>query len=206
MKKIMRLLKTIFILSILVQFTVCATAPVAPVKTAPSHAALKKIETGKKLLVAYFSKTGNTERVAMDIAWSLDADIDKIQDKKDRKGFCAWWAASTDSIREKSADIEPFGLDPSKYDVVLIGSPVWAWNMTPAVRMYIEQNKSRFKEVAFFITAGSTTAEKVVPIMEGLSGKKAVAYIGFVKKDLKDENIYGGKLAKFLEIFRKPNS
>ncbi len=41
----------------------------------------------KKILVAYYSKTGNTKRAAEDIAKSLGADLEEIKDKRNRKGF-----------------------------------------------------------------------------------------------------------------------
>ena len=75
--------------------------------------------------------------------------------------------------------------------------------MTPAIRTYIEQNKTKLKDVAFFVTAGGTPAENVVPSMEQASGKKALAYVGFVGKELKNKDVYWNKLTKFLESFGK---
>jgi len=43
-----------------------------------------------KTLVAYYSRTGNTKKVAVEIAKNLKADIDEIIDKKDRSGMIGW--------------------------------------------------------------------------------------------------------------------
>jgi multimeric flavodoxin WrbA len=126
-----------------------------------------------------------------------------VVDKKDRGGFWNYLKAGRDAVQKKLAAIEPVKCDASKYDVVIIGSPVWGWNMTPAVRTYIEQNKSKFKEVAFFATAGGTAAAKVVSSMEEASGKKALAYVGFVSRELKNNDVYRNKLTKFLQSFKK---
>lgn len=166
-------------------------------------AALKKIVTGKKILVAYFSLTGNTERVGKDIAECFGADTEKVIDKKNRKGFFGFMGGGKDAMSKKPADIEPTKLDASKYDIVIIGTPIWSWKMTPAIRAYITQNKDKFKDVAFFLTSGSTPAENVVPSMEDLSGKKCIAYVGFNKKELKDNNKYWAKLTKFMESFKQ---
>ena len=40
-----------------------------------------------KILIAYYSKTGNTERVAKDLASQLGADLEKVIDRKNRKGI-----------------------------------------------------------------------------------------------------------------------
>ncbi len=86
---------------------------------------------------------------------------------------------------------------------MIIGSPVWAWNMTPAVRTYVEQNRTRLKEVAFFVTAGGTKAEEVVPYMEKLSGKKMTASFGLVDDELEKPEAYKVKVQGFLDKFRK---
>ena len=57
--------------------------------------------------------------------------------------------------------------------------------------------------VAFFVTAGGTSAEKIARSMEKLCGKKSIAYVGFIHKELKDNNKYKAKLPKFLESFKQ---
>lgn len=175
----------------------------ATTKYTANKADLKKIVTGKKILVVYYSLSGNTERVAKDIAECFGADTEKLIDKKNRKGFFGFMGGGKDAMTKKLADIEPTKLDPSKYDIVVMGTPIWSWKMTPAIRTYITQNTDKFKEVAFFLTSGSTPAENVVPSMEELSGKKGIAYVGLNSKELKDNNKYWAKLTKFLESFKQ---
>jgi flavodoxin len=202
MKKIIRFITIIFTVAFLLQFALCSSAPVAD-KQAPRKYELQKIDTGKKVLVAYYSKTGNTERVAKDMAYTFGADIEKILDKKERGGCINWFRSGRDGMKELPTDIEPVKHDPSKYDIVILGSPVWGWNMTPAIRTYIEQNKSKFRDVAFFITSGNTSIDKVLPYLEKLSEKKSAASVGFVEKELGDEKVYLLKLNEFLGRFSR---
>jgi len=92
-----------------------------------------------KTLVVYFSLTGNTKVVAEKIAKKLNADIDSIIDtaKVGDKGV----------MKEVNID---FKKDPSKYDLVVIGSPVWAFGIPPFTKKYLQNNK--FGKVAFFCT------------------------------------------------------
>ena len=162
--------------------------------------------SAKKILVVFYTRTGNTERVGKDIARSLSADIERIveveriADKKDRKGLMNSLRAGREAMKERLTDIEPIVNDPAKYDMVLIGTPIWAWNMTPAVRRYISDNKASFKEVAFFTTSGSTKPDKIVAKMEVLSGLKARGSVGFFERDFEVESkvIYDKKLSDFL--------
>jgi flavodoxin len=203
----MKVMAGILAAGLLVQFAAAAAktdaVTEATTKYTSTKADLKKIVTGKKILVVYYSKSGNTERVALDIADSFGADVEKLVDQKARGGFWNYLKAGRDAMKKRLTTIDPVKHDAAKYDIIIIGSPVWGWNMTPAVRTYIDQNKAKFKNVAFFVTAGGTTAENVVPSMEEASGKKCVSYTGFVSRELKNKDVYWNKLTKFLESFKK---
>ena len=155
----------------------------------------------KKILVVYFSRSGNTKKVAIDIASALNADIEQLIDKKDRRGIVGYLKSGRDASTEKLADLEPTKNDPSKYDLVVLGTPIWAWTMTPAIRTYILENKSSFKDIACFTTAGGTKAEKIVEKMEVLATKKAIAFTGFVGSDYSNKNKtqYDSKLNSFID-------
>lgn len=153
----------------------------------------------KKVLVVYYSKTGNTERVAKDVASALHADIEKVIDKKKRKGFFAFFVSGRDAMKKRKTELGPLQKDPADYDLVVLGTPVWAWNITPAIRTYLDMNKEKLKNTAYFITAGGTPAEKIIPSCEEVTGKKCLAYAGFTAKDLRDEKRYKEKLARFIE-------
>jgi flavodoxin len=165
------------------------------------EATLKKIDTGKKILVVYYSRTGNTERVGKDIAECFGADIEKVVDKKNRKGFFGFIGAGQAATFKRRTRIEPLKRDPSQYDIIIIGTPIWALSMTPAIRTYLTQTKGKLKSVAFFVTSAGTSAKKIVASMEKLSGKKSLNAVGFVSEELEDNTKYSAKLAKFLEFF-----
>ena len=158
----------------------------------------------KKVLVVFYSRTGNTKKVAEDIARGLNADTEQLIDKKDRSGAGGYLLAGKDAAKEKLAEIDPIKNDPAKYDLVIMGTPIWAWNMTPAVRTYISNNRSSFKDVAFFTTAGGTKPDKIITKMETLSGKKAKAFAGFLASEInsKDTSKYDQKLSAFISSLK----
>jgi flavodoxin len=158
--------------------------------------------TDKKILVAYYSKTGHTEKVARDIASAFGADFEKIIDKKKRTGIWGWIMGGRDAMKKRRADIGELQKDPANYDVVIMGSPVWSWNATPAINSYIDKTKGKIKNAVFFITSGSTEAAKIVPYLEEISGKKALAYVGFNENELANEKVYNEKLNNFLRAVK----
>jgi len=147
----------------------------------------------KKILVVYYSRSGNTKKIGDEITKKIKADRDEIIDLKDRKRFIVGWLISgKDAVQEKTTEIK-FKKDPSRYDLVIIGSPVWAWTITPAIRKYLTENK--FKKVAFFATCGSQFG-KTFSEMQKLS-KKPVAILGLNEKEVKSGN-YSEKMKEFI--------
>jgi flavodoxin len=145
----------------------------------------------KKILVVYYSRTGNTKKIAKEIAKNLDADLDEIRDLKNRKGLMAWIASGREARLEKITEIK-YKKNPSKYDLVIVGTPVWAWNITPPVRTYLTKNK--LKNTAFFCTYGGVPG-KTFESMEKLS-KKPISKVGLNAKEMKN---FKNKIKKFCE-------
>ncbi len=150
-----------------------------------------------KVLVAYFSKTGNTQKIAYKIAVMLGGDVERVKDLNTR-GFCLGGGAATFGV---GADINKPDKNPEEYDLVIIGTPIWSWTMAPAIHAYIKQNKDKFKKVAFFVTAGGTSPEGTVEDMEELSGKKALAFTGFIEDEFEKSEEIQKKLNTFLLNF-----
>jgi flavodoxin len=134
----------------------------------------------KKTLVAYYSKTGNTKKVGEKICRFLKTDIEQIIDKTERSGIKGWLIGGRDAIKKKYTKII-FKKNPSKYELVIIGTPTWAWTLTPAIRTYLKKNK-KIKKVAFFCTNGGAPG-KTFAEMEKLS-KKPIAVLSINEKNI----------------------
>jgi flavodoxin len=128
-----------------------------------------------KTLVVYYSKTGNTRRLAEEISKQLCCDIEEIHDKKNRSGTIGWFSGSRDAFRKFLTDIE-FNLDPSGYDLVVIGTPVWSFNITPAVRTYFTRNIEKLNNVAFFLTGEGLGIKGAFKDMEALSSTPVASF------------------------------
>jgi flavodoxin len=139
-----------------------------------------------KYLVAYYSRTGNTKQLAHQIAETLNADIDEIIDKKKRKGMTGWLSAGRDATGKRDTEIT-VKKNPLDYDVVLVGSPVWGSNLTPAIRKYLTTYNLQGKKVAFFATSDGDDQSEVFTQMKALSsGADHLGAYGTAKKHLKD--------------------
>ena len=152
-----------------------------------------------KVLVAYYSKTNNTKRVAEDVANQLGADLEVLVDKKKRTGFFGYLFGGRDGMIKKGTQIEEPVKDPEQYDLVILGSPVWAWNIAPALRTYLEAKKEKIGKYAFFVTSGNTPSEKIAKHMKDAMGSEPLAHIGFDAKQLKEEDVYNQRISSFVD-------
>ena len=102
----------------------------------------------KKVLVTYFSATGTTKQVAMQIAKITDADICEIVPVITYSGADLDWTnkQSRSSIEmanpQARPDIMPINYDLKNYDCIFLGYPIW-WDLAPRViNTFIERNDS----------------------------------------------------------------
>lgn len=155
-----------------------------------------------KILVAYYSRDGHTKQVAEEIAKALQADVEEIVDSKNRKGIFGWIMAGRDGMTKKEADIGPLKYDPADYDLVILGTPMWAGKMTPALRTYLNQHKGKFKATACIVTTGNTSPERVVEGINELADTHAISSVGVITKDFKSPEAYQEKVQSFLKAIQ----
>jgi hypothetical protein len=152
----------------------------------------------RRILIVYFSLGGNTEMVATNLAARLGADVERVREQTSRRGLLGYLRAALDSVRERPALLVDVGRRAADYDLTIVGTPIWAGKITPAVRTYLEKIRGTARRVAFFTTSGSTDIARVVPVMEGLVASEAIASVGFTGRELKDDAIYRAKLDTFI--------
>jgi len=153
-----------------------------------------------KILVVYYSRTGKTRAVAQMIAKKLNSDTEEIIDLKKRTGVIGYIFGGRDAMKKSLTKIKNPVRNPSKYDLVVVGTPIWASTMVPAVRTYLKNSK--IKKAALFYTAGGIGSEKVFEDMKETIGKvKIMGLLGLSGKDIR--NGYEEKLNSFIKKIKK---
>lgn len=128
-----------------------------------------------KILIAYYSRTGRVRRIAETIAAACGADLDPIRDLQSRTTLGGIARTLREATLERPAVIAPAQRDPSTYDVVVMGSPVWVAKMSSPLRAYIQQQRDRFPQVAFFCAMGGVGGLSAIRKMAALSGRDPLA-------------------------------
>lgn len=141
-----------------------------------------------KTLVVVYSRTGNTLSVAKRIAKELDANLEIIKDKTNREGILGFLRSGYESVRKKVPAIVEPKYDPRDFDLVIIGTPIWAGSMSSPVRAYILRFHGQFKRVAFFATSAGGSHDKALNEMAELAEAKPLAKIDISLNQLKRDN------------------
>jgi len=107
-----------------------------------------------KKLVVFYSNEGNTRLLAEDIAISIGADVMEIKPEKDvsSKGFFRYVIGGWQAIRGFKPPLKPLHKDPKEYEVIFVGTPIWAGRQTPAIKTFLEEHLPEGKKIAFFCT------------------------------------------------------
>ena len=158
-----------------------------------------------KVLIAYYSRTGVTRKAAEAVGRALreggiaEVAVEEIADKKRRSGVCGWLGAVMDGVRKHAAAIEPLKADAAAFDCVVIGTPVWAGNVSPAARTFCAGAGARAGRVAFLCTMHSSGDEKTFKTMRGLCGRDPVATLAVTERAVKrgDEELFLARVRDF---------
>ena len=149
-----------------------------------------------KTLVAYFSATGRTEKVAELLVDALGADIHEIQPKVPyTKADLNWLNKKSRSSVEMNnktfrPEIAESNVQIAEYDVIFLGFPIW-WYVAPTIiNTFLESSDFSGKKIILFATSGGSKFGKTVEelkvsvsadteISEGklLNGRQSIASV-----------------------------
>jgi flavodoxin len=137
-----------------------------------------------RILVTYYSRTGHTKLIAERIATELGADLAMIDDRKDRAGLLGYLRSTIEALFQRVVNLAPSIHDPSTYDVVIIGTPIWDMTLSSPVRSYLHRHAERFQRVAFFCTCGGMGMQRVFAQMAEIAGKQPLATLAVREAEL----------------------
>ena len=138
-----------------------------------------------KILVAYFSATGNTKSVAEKLAAAINADLFEIVPEQPYTSDDLNWQndQSRSSIEMGDKNSRPAIASKidniSQYKIVFVGSPIW-WGREPSIiDTFIESYDFSDKTVIPFVTSGSSgignygaNLQSLTPNAKVLTGKR----------------------------------
>jgi len=134
-----------------------------------------------KTAVIYYSYNGSSAQVAEILKAELNADIFRIEtlDSKKRKGFFLIFWGGGQVVKGKKPPLKPLSVDISAYDLVILGTPVWASSPAPAIVSFLSANSITGKKIALFCCHAGGMGEALDKLKALLGGNTVIGEIDF---------------------------
>ena len=160
-----------------------------------------------KVLIAYYSRTGVTRAAAgaiceaMRAAVGVEVTVEEVVDTKPRKGAGGYLVAGKDAMLKRDTVIAPMSAEPGDFDVLVIGTPVWAFTMAPAIKAYCSEYGASASKVAAFCTMGGSGDQRTFRHIEEALANPLIATLTLIDKRVRavDEQDFVAKVTAFAE-------
>ncbi|NML18204.1 flavodoxin family protein [Azohydromonas caseinilytica] len=154
-----------------------------------------------RILVAYYTRTGCTGRVATRLAEALDAQLLQIEETRSRLGPLGYMRCCYEAVRRRVPSIEPVGIDPGRFELLVIGTPIWCWHLSSPVRAFARREGRAARRVAFFCTMGGAGYTGAFDELRTLLGQEPVATLALTDAEI--DNAAGtARIERFVQALR----
>ncbi len=114
-----------------------------------------------KVLISYFSATGNTKKVAEKVAKAVGADLFEIEPtEKYTKADLNWLNPKSRTTVEMKENVKPNIVrtvpNLNDYDTVCLAFPIWWYKEPTIIDKFLEENDMTNKKLYIFVTSGSS--------------------------------------------------
>ena len=146
--------------------------------TASTEKVSTETSNGNKILVVYYSASGNTERVAKDIADTLNADTFELVPQTPYTDADLDWTKKGSRVNNEHDDESlrdiPLVKDTvdnwDEYSTIIIGYPIW-WGIAAwPVNEFVKNNDFTGKTVIPFATSASSGMGESGTLLEKMAG------------------------------------
>lgn len=134
-------------------------------------------------LVVYYSFEGSTKLIAESIAKEIDSDILTLEVQKPiSNDITKYIIGSKQVVLREKPKLIPYEFKSENYDILFIGTPVWAWDYAPALRTFFEENSIKNKKIALFDCMSSSDGKTLENMKKALEGNEFLGEIKFYER------------------------
>ena len=158
-----------------------------------------------RTLVVCYSRTGTTRRVAEMVAHATSGTLEIVSEARERGGFLNYIRSGKEALFKQPVAIEPVVQSPADFDLVVLGSPVWAGHVPSPMLQYIRHYCQDLRSVAFFATQLSASADKMFRQLSAEIGQKPIATLALLQRDVEADHV-DSDISRFVDELDLPNS
>jgi flavodoxin len=134
-----------------------------------------------EILVVYYSLTGNTKFIAEAIAESINAEILELKPVKEldaESGMKYFWGGFQATIKKKPK-LKDFEINPLDYEIIFLGTPVWAWTFSPPLRSFLSKYDLKDKNVVLWTCSAGTGERAMNQFKDALKNANILSHFSF---------------------------
>lgn len=151
-------------------------------------------------IIIFYSLDGNTKFIAQNMAQKLGADILELKPEKEipKTEPLKHLIGGKQVLMKETPKLKEYKIDLANYDVLIIGTPVWAFDFSPPIRTFLKENKIENKKIILFCTDKMSKGKTFENLRKELKGNEIIAEIEFRNVlEKKEENLK--KLEDFID-------
>lgn len=143
-----------------------------------------------RVLVVYYSLDGNTRFIAQKIAQNGGGDILELECQKDetRGDFMKFFWGGRQILMKEEPKLKPLHKSPEEYDIIIIGTQVWAWSYTPPLATFFSSIAIKGKKVAVFCCHSGEKGGTLEKMKKKLEGNEILGQIDFRDPLMQDKS------------------
>jgi len=144
-----------------------------------------------KTAVIYYSLDGNCSFVAEEIKNNLNADIIQLHVKSEKKRlglFKFFWCCGL-MFSHNSPPLKPYTFNPSSYDLIILGAPVWASSPASPIKTFITNIDLTGKKIALYVCHAGGKGDAIEKLKALLPKNEIISEADFINPaKTKDKN------------------
>ena len=140
-----------------------------------------------RTLIVYYSRSGKTRNIAEVIAKKLGAELEEIVDHRNRKGILGFFTSGNEAHLKRSISINRLKNEPAQYDLIIVGTPIWAGNLSSPIRSFLMEYKEVLPKLAFFTIGLGSDPQNILLEVEEMIRQKPIAVMNITHRDTKKQ-------------------
>lgn len=125
--------------------------------------------------------TGASSGIGRMVATELNADLEELKPAKPLNasgaGYVMWGLRQL--VSQSKPPLLPLEHAPNAYDLIVIGTPVWSYTITPPIRTFLDEHHFNGKKIALFCCHGGTYGKTLDDMRNALTGNEIIGTADF---------------------------
>jgi len=144
-----------------------------------------------RILTVFYSLEGNCRALAEVVREAVGGEVEALRPEREipHQGFRRFLIGGKMALFGQSCPNHPLTANIANYDLIFVGTPVWAWHMSPPVLRFLTETDWTGRKVALYDMHGGGPASGTLKAMRKLvetRGGQVVSAADF--RDLREKD------------------